>query len=87
MGFIRFLVVGFAVLTALYVLLSIYVRSLTRERLEKEWEEEGSIGARDDYVEKGMAEYARSIRPKLLLAVYIVPLIAFCVIFYMMNVM
>lgn len=86
-GFLRFFVVGFVGLTVLYILLTIYVRSLTRERLEKEWVEEGSIGARDDYVQKGMDDYAQSIRPKLLLGVYILPMITFCVIFYMTNFM
>ena len=87
LGFLKFFLIGFVGLTVLYVLLTIYVRSLTRERLEEEWEEEGSIGARDDYVQKGMDAYTHSMRSKLLLGVYIFPLITFCVIFYMTNFM
>ena len=87
LGFIRFFILGMIALAVLYILLGIYVRSLTRERLEEEWENEGSIGARDDYVEAGMLDYAGSIRPKLLLGVYILPMIAFCVIFYMTNIL
>lgn len=87
LGFLKFFLIGFVGLTVLYVLLTIYVRSLTRERLEKDWEDEGSIGVRDDYVQKGLDDYAHSIRPKLLLGVYILPLITFCVIFYMTNFM
>lgn len=87
LGFLRFLVIGFVLLSVLYGLLIIYVRSLTRERLEDEWAEEGSIGDRDAYVEEGIKEYERSFRPKLLLLVYILPLTAFCVIFYVTNFM
>lgn len=87
LGFLKFFLIGLVGLTVLYGLLSVYVRSLTRERLEKEWEEMGSNGVRDDYVEQGMKDYAQSIRPKLLLGVYILPLITFCVVFYMMNFM
>lgn len=86
-GFIKFFFIGFIGLTVLYLLLTVYVRSLIRERLENDWREKGSIGTRDDYVQKGLDDYARSIRPKLLLGVYIFPLITFCVIFYMTNFM
>lgn len=85
MGFLRFVIVGFLVLTGLYLLLSVYLRSLTRERLEEEWEKEGSLGDRDAYVEAGMNDYAASFRPKLLLLVYILPLIVFGAIFYVTN--
>ncbi|WP_417246534.1 hypothetical protein [Celeribacter sp.] len=87
LGFLRFLVIGLVLMTVLYGLLTVYVRSLTRERLEEEWEKEGSIGERDAYVEEGIIDYERSFRPKLLLLVYILPLIAFCAIFYVTNFM
>ncbi|TNE63775.1 MAG: hypothetical protein EP336_16835 [Rhodobacteraceae bacterium] len=87
LGFLRFLVIGLVLLTGLYLLLGIYVRSLTRERLEDDWEKEGSIGEREDYVEEGMREYERSFRPKLLLLVYILPLVVFAAIFYVTNFM
>ncbi|NIY79773.1 MAG: hypothetical protein HWE33_13440 [Rhodobacteraceae bacterium] len=85
LGFLRFLIIGFVVMTLFYGLLSIYVRSLTRERLEEDWEKEGSIGERDAYVEEGIKAYERSFRPKLLLLVYILPLIVFAAIFYVTN--
>jgi hypothetical protein len=100
-GFLRLFLIGFVVLSLLYGLLSIYCKSLTRERLEDEWDEqnliaqephqenahEASLEARDDYVRRGMLEYTQSIRPKMLLGVYILPMIAFCVIFYTTNFM
>ncbi|WP_226552290.1 hypothetical protein [Celeribacter naphthalenivorans] len=85
LGFLRFLIIGFVVMTLFYGLLTVYVRSLTRERLEEDWEKEGSIGERDAYVEEGIKAYERSFRPKLLLLVYILPLIVFAAIFYVTN--
>ncbi|RPE67175.1 hypothetical protein EDD53_1579 [Pacificibacter maritimus] len=87
LGFLKFFILGFLGLSLLYGLLTIYVRSLTKERLENEWAEMGSIGARDDYVEQGLQDYKKSMRPKLLLGVYIFPMIIFCVVFYMTNYM
>lgn len=84
-GFLKFAMIGFAGLTLLYFLLSIYMRSVRRENLEEEWTEEGSIGARDDYVEQGLQDYAKSFRPKLLLLVYILPTIAFVAVFFVTN--
>ncbi len=81
----RLALVGFIVMTVFYVLLSIYSRSLRRERLEEEWAEEGEIGDRDDYVEKGMKEYEGSLRPKLILGVYIVPTVVVMVVFFLVN--
>jgi hypothetical protein len=82
---IRLAVVGFVVLTVLYVIIGIYVRSLRRERLEEMWEEEGKPGERDDYVARGMAEYNASLRPRLLLFVYIIPTIVMGAIIYATN--
>lgn len=84
-GFLRLLLVAVIGLTVVYILMTIYVRSLAKERLEKEWRQEGGNGDRDAYVKQGMAEYEKSFRPKLLLLVYILPLIAFCAVFYMSN--
>ncbi|WP_417243518.1 hypothetical protein [Celeribacter sp.] len=86
-GFLRLFLFGFAGLTVLYLLLVIYNRSLTREKLEDEWAEKGEIGDRDTYVENGLKAYKSSFRPKLLLLVYILPLIAFGAVFFMTNFM
>ena len=87
LGFLRFLVIGLVFLTVFYGLLRIYVWSLTRERLEHEWEDAGSIGDRDAYVKQGIQDYERSVLPKLLLLVYLLPLIVFSAIFYVTNYM
>lgn len=74
-------------LTVVYVCLSLYSRSIRKEKLEKEWDEVVRTGDRDDFVRAGLREYRGSLRRKLILGVYIVPLIAFAVIFYVVNFM
>lgn len=85
MAFVRLAVMGLVVLTVFYVLIGIYVRSLRRERLEEAWEEAGHPGNRDDYVRAGMAAYNKSLRPKLLIFVYIIPTIFFVATIYFTN--
>ncbi len=77
MGLIRLVVFGFVGLSVVYFAISIYSRSVRREKLENRWAEENpgsdDMAARAEYVERGMAEYNASIRPKLILLVYIIP--------------
>lgn len=76
MGLVRLILFGFLALSVVYILLSIYSRSLRREKLENEWAEEHGPGEgpeRDAFVEKGIVEYNSSLRPKLLLLVFVVP--------------
>jgi len=84
MGFVRLIIFGFIAMTVIYVLLSIYSRSLRREKLENWWAEEHPDGGdkieRDAYIKRGMADYESSLRPKLLLLVYVVPTILVAVI-------
>ena len=84
MGLIRLVIFGFIGLSVVYLLLSIYWRSLRKEKLENRWAEENPQGgdevAREAYIERGMAEYESSARPKLLLLVYVVPTIFVAVI-------
>ena len=86
MGFVRLIVFGFIILSVIYLSLSIYSRSVRRERLEKAYDAEPVDGiSREDYVEKGMVEYHGSLRPKLLLLVYVVPTILVGAIVYITN--
>ncbi len=89
MGFIRLIISGFLLLSVIYVAISIYSRSIRREKLEDRWAEEhpGDMESpeRDAYIETGMTEYQNSIRPKLVLLVYIIPTIAVGLILYLTN--
>lgn len=88
-GFIRLAVLGIAGMTVMYFLLSIYSRSVERERLEKEWDERhpdgGDAQARDAYIERGMQEYERSLRHKLIWLVYVLPTLAVLLLIYLTN--
>lgn len=89
MQFVRFAVVGFVILTVIYWLIATYSRSVRRERLEDWWAELEAEGKaetdRETYVRDGMAKYDSSIRPKLILLVYIIPTIAVATLVYVIN--
>lgn len=89
MGFIRLIVLGFVGLSVVYFAISIFSRSIRREKLEKEWDAnppvEGDIVMRDAYIEDGMAEYESGFRKKLIVLVYVIPTIAVAVILFITN--
>lgn len=84
-GLIRLALVGFIVLTLIYLLVRIYARSLRREALEKRFARGGIEGTRDDYIRKGLAEYEKSLRRRLLWLVYIIPVAVMAVTIYLVN--
>lgn len=89
-GLIRLAVFGFAALTVVYLLVSIYSRSVRRERLEKEWDgdpaREGSLpDEREAFIEAGMAAYRNSLRRKLIVLVYIIPMAIVAITTYLVN--
>ncbi|SLN60967.1 hypothetical protein AQS8620_02767 [Aquimixticola soesokkakensis] len=84
-AFFRLAVFGLIGLSVLYGLVLIYARSVRREKLEKDWLREGSIGAQEDYVSQGLAEYRRSFAKKLILLVYIVPIVTVGLVLYVVN--
>ena len=86
MGFIRLVVFGFIFLSIIYLSLSWFSRSVRREKLEEEWAEEQPEGmSRDQFVAAGIEKYNTSLRPKLLLLVYVVPTIVVAGIIYATN--
>ncbi|PXW72451.1 hypothetical protein C7964_101563 [Loktanella sp. PT4BL] len=88
MGFIKLVVFGFIGLTVIYFSVSLYSRSVRKERLEDEFDAENPDGdreARDAFVTEGLKAYDASIRPKLIGLVYVVPTLAIGAIVYMIN--
>ena len=81
----RLLVIGFLVLSVVYICVSLYSRAVRRDKLEAEWDEDIKTGDRDAFVEAGLKEYDGSLRRKLILGVYIVPLTIIYVIIYLTN--
>lgn len=89
MGFIKLVVFGFVGLTVIYFSVSLYSRSVRKERLENTFDEDrpdgGAPGARDEFVAEGLKAYDASIRPKLIGLVYVVPTVVMGTIVYMIN--
>lgn len=87
----RLLVIGFVVLTIIYVCLSFYSRSVRKGKLEAEWIEEHGEGDYDDdpkyeaFIDQGLKDYDGSLRRKLILGVYIIPVILMITMIYLMN--
>ncbi len=89
MGFIKLVVFGFIGLSVIYLSISIYSRSVRKERLEDTFDAEnpggGEQGARDTFIATGMQAYNTSIRPKLIGLVYVVPTVVIGAIIYTIN--
>jgi Ca2+/Na+ antiporter len=90
---IRLVVFGFLLLSVLYVLVSIYSRSVRREKLEKAYDSgEATKDFPDDvkpdrasYIEAGMAAYQKGLRRQLIWLVYIIPMTVVLVTVYLVN--
>lgn len=82
---LRFLLLGIVVLSVVYVCVSLYSRAVRRDKLEREWDEEIREGDRDAFIREGLEEYDGSLRRKLILGVYVIPMIVVGTIIYIVN--
>ncbi|WP_425097592.1 hypothetical protein [Tropicibacter sp. S64] len=82
---LQLVVVGFVLLTVVYVALSIWSRRVRRMKLENAWYDEGQPGEQDAFVEQGLRDYDGSLRRKLILGVYVVPILVIGTIIYLTN--
>ncbi len=89
MAFIKLVIFGFIGLSIIYLSVSLFARSVYKERLENEFDAEhadgAEPGARDAFVSEGMIAYGKSVRPKLVGLVYIVPTVVVGAIIYTIN--
>lgn len=89
MGLVRLVLFGFLALSVVYLSISVYSRSVRREKLEDVWAEENvgssDMDARDVYVAEGIKAYNASFRPKLIGLVYIIPTVVVIAIVYITN--
>lgn len=88
---IRGLLLGFVVLTVIYVVVLVYSRSVRREKLEKGWDSDPANEGRSDadraaYLTTGMTAYHVSLRRRLIVLVYVVPLALIAATAYFVNV-
>lgn len=85
MGVIRLFFMAFVVLSVIYVSLSLYSRAVRKGKLETAWLEEGANGDKDAYVRAGLKDYDSSLRRRLILGVYVIPMVIVGTILYLVN--
>lgn len=85
LGWLRLALFALVGLTVVYFLTSIYSRSVRREKLEKRWVAEELEGDRDAWIEKGMQDYEKGLKRRLLWLIYILPMLAFVATIYFVN--
>lgn len=89
MAFIRLIVFGFLAMSVVYLCISIYSRSIRRERLEDRWAEnhpeDVESAERRTYIKDGMVQYESGFRKKLIVLVYVIPTIVVGTILYFVN--
>ena len=89
MAFFRLVFFGFLVLGILYICISLYSRSVRREKLENEWDanppERATPELRESFIDDGMAMYESGLRKKLILLVFVIPPFVVGTIIYLIN--
>lgn len=75
------------ILTIVFIVISVWSRNVRRNKLEAYWDERGLQGDRDDFIRRGLRQYDRSFRRKLIWLVYIVPITTIVGLVYVMNFM
>ena len=81
----RLLTLGFVVLTVIYFAISLWSRMTRRRKLGQEWDDDIKTGDRDAFIRDGLKEYDHSLRRKLILMVYVVPVTVVGLIIYFVN--
>ena len=87
LAFLRLVVFGFLILSVIYIVVSFWSRATRRRKLEREWEVTGRPGDKETYMTEGMEQYDRSLRRKLIVLIYVVPVVAIAAIIYVTNFM
>lgn len=83
-GLLKLIGFGFLGLSVIYLVVRAYALSVTRERLERDFDR-GQDGDIDAYIATGLSEYRRSLRYKLLWLVYILPIAVIILTAYLVN--
>lgn len=85
LALVRLVLLGFVFLTVIYIALSLYSRAMRKSKLRKKWYDGKQLVDRDTFVQRGLERYDGSIRRKLILGVYVVPMVVVAVIIYLTN--
>ncbi|KPD11681.1 hypothetical protein [Phaeobacter sp. 11ANDIMAR09] len=84
-AFIRLSLLLLVGLTVIYGGVSLYSRERRRAKLKQRWAERGLTGDRRTFIQRGLKQYDHSLRRRLILLVYILPLSAIALVIYMVN--
>ncbi len=82
---LQLIIGGLIGLTVIYWVVLSYSRSVRRESLENTFDAGGIEGLREDYVAKGMAQYEHGLQRRLIMLVYVIPVVLIVVIAYVVN--
>ena len=82
---VRIMLLAFGVVTVIYVCLSLYSRAVRRDKLAEEWDAGGISVPRETFISDGLKDYDGSLRRKLILGVYVVPMVLMCTLIYVVN--
>ena len=86
MQFVRLVVFGFLFLSVIYICISLYSRSVRREKLEEDYDANPREGmSRETFIAEGMAAYESGFRKRLILLVYVVPTVFIGTVLYLIN--
>lgn len=85
LAFFKLALFGYLALAVIYWLLSIYSRSVERERLEKAYDQGDVAGSRDAYIAEGMAAYDHSLRRRLIWLVFVIPTVVVVALVWILN--
>ncbi|SLN56354.1 hypothetical protein [Pseudooctadecabacter jejudonensis] len=86
MQFVRLVLGGFVILGVIYICVSLYSRSVRREKLENWWDEAPVDGmTREAYIAEGMAKYEVGLRRKLIWLIFVIPPLVVGTIIYFIN--
>ena len=84
-AFLRLSLLLLVGLTLVYGAVSLYSRERRRAKLKRRWAERGLTGDRRTFIQRGLKQYDHSLRRRLILLVYILPLGAIALVIYMVN--
>ncbi len=82
-GWIRNFVLIFAVLSVVYVIVSRHYASKQRQALKDEFKASNIDEDEDVFVARGMGAYRRSLKPKLIFCIFLVPFFLMGLLIYL----
>ena len=83
LGWVWRIVLMFLVLSIVYVALTFISRMRQKDRLKAEFKNAGTDTSKEDFMNDGMAKYNKSLRAKLILGVYLIPMAALSLLIFL----